>query len=71
MDQLHQFLISTEGMALTLFSRLLISSIFLCLGTHLFDFKRLVPFFTFKRVLSVFFFLMGLRIFYGAMVFFL
>ena len=71
MDQLHQFLISVEGRALTLLSRLFMSSIFLCWSAHLFDFKRMAPFFTFKRVASVFFLLLGLRLFYGAVTFFI
>ena len=71
MEGLHQFLISVEGRALTLLSRLLLSAVFLCLGVHLFDFKKLTPFFSFKRVASVFLFLLGLRLFYGAMIFFI
>ncbi len=66
MDGLSEFFLSVEGRILAIFSRTFLASLFLCLGTQLFDFKKLVPFFSWKRVFSVFFFLLGLRLFWGA-----
>ena len=66
----RDFLISVPGMACVLLFKLFLSSLFLCWGIQIFDFKKLMPFFTFRRVISVFVLLLALRIFYGALHFF-
>lgn len=67
---LKDFFNSVPGMASMLLFKLFISSIFVCLGIHLFNFKKLIPFFSLKRVISVFFIFIALRVFYGALHFF-
>ena len=67
---MKDFLLSVPGMACILLFKLFMSSVFLCLSVHLFDFKHLSKFLTFKRIISIFVFLLAVRIFYGALHFF-
>lgn len=71
MVKLKEFLLSINGMALALFIKIFFTSVFLCLGVHLFDCKKLPPFFSLKKILSLFFILLAIRIFYSALFFFL
>lgn len=64
------FLTSVPGMVCVLLFKLFLSSILLCWGLNIFDFKKMEPFFSLKRLGSVFILLVALRIFYGALHFF-
>lgn len=67
---MREFLLSVPGMAIILLFKIFLSSVFLCLGIHLFNFKNLPKFLNFRRIISVFFLLLAIRIFYGALLFF-
>jgi len=64
---IKDFILSVEGMACVLLFKLLLSSILLCWGVQLFDFKKFSSFFTVKRVISAFILLLALRVFHTAL----
>ncbi|PIS00791.1 MAG: hypothetical protein COT84_05640 [Chlamydiae bacterium CG10_big_fil_rev_8_21_14_0_10_35_9] len=65
-----EFLTNPIGLSFILILRMILSSIFLCSGIGLFDFKKLHPFFTLKRIVSFFLVIFGSRLLVSAIFFF-
>ncbi len=63
-------MLSPLGMIILLLVRIFLGSLCLCSGIHMFDFKKLMPFFSWRRVTGLCLVTIGLRLLVDAILFF-